>query len=145
MHCSIDPRLDKSTEQQPLRSLPRESQSLFSMPGGVNGRVVREPAFGRSAVLIVRHRIPRPFDWRQTDMNKFLWGFAAAWGFAVFYFVVTVLTIETSIPIASLAAVENSFVSVYLVVFLVLAFVVWLAPVLTLRALWRWFVKRRFR
>ena len=70
-------------------------------------------------------------------MNWIIRAFAVAWGLAVLVFVTAVLTVETSIPIAALAAVPNSPVAAYLLVFLVLAFLVWLLPVLILRSVLR--------
>ncbi len=75
-------------------------------------------------------------------MNRIIWTFAIAWGLAVLAFVVAVLTVETSIPIAALAAAPNSPVAAYLMLFLVLAFLVWLLPVLMLRITWRWCRRR---
>ncbi len=76
-------------------------------------------------------------DQAAAAVNWIIRAFAVAWGLAVLVFVAAVLTVETSIPIAALAAAPNSPVAAYLAVFMVLAFLVWLLPVLMLRAVLR--------
>lgn len=62
-------------------------------------------------------------------MNRLPILFAVIWGAVIIGFVVGVFTVETSISLGSLAAVEHGFVALYVLLFLLLAFCIWIIPV----------------
>ncbi|MFT5114153.1 MAG: hypothetical protein ACI8P9_003487 [Parasphingorhabdus sp.] len=63
-------------------------------------------------------------------MNKVVISFALVWGILVAGFVVNIATMETSISPGALANVANSPMAFLLLLLILLAFLLWLVPVL---------------